>query len=286
MAHLCTFYSFPDAPATTRETRTTMNTHRMLCFGRTDASGNAAVVVEDFAFTESERLEFARQQDAAATVFVATDAAGRIVLDYYYPHTCSPLCLHATLAASAVLFERNPGRVRIQFVTSMHRQVVEVERNDGSILIGLKPQRCPALNIDLAETARLLRAKPMDLIGIPKLASVGSAKLLVEVADQSTLQALRPDLVAIAAWNRTHGVSGLYAYCRLADDIYAGRNFNHLEPHLEDAATGVAAGALAVLLERSITLLQGDALGQPCTLTARYLHGAVQVGGRAICSAV
>ncbi|MEQ5841897.1 PhzF family phenazine biosynthesis protein [Paraburkholderia acidicola] len=261
-----------------------MNTHRMLCFGRTDVSGNAAIVVEDFALTESERLEFARQQDAAATVFIATDAAGNIVLDYYYPHTRSPLCLHATLAASALLFERNPDSARIQFVTSMHRQILEVERTHDDILIGLKPQRCPALNIDLAETAQLLRAKPVELTGIPRLASVGSAKLLVEVADQSTLQALRPDLAAIARWSRTHGVSGLYAYCRLADDIYAGRNFNHLEPHLEDVATGVAAGALAVLLERSITLLQGDALGQPCTLTARYLDGAVQVGGRAVSS--
>ncbi|MCX4163491.1 MULTISPECIES: PhzF family phenazine biosynthesis protein [Paraburkholderia] len=263
-----------------------MNTHRMLCFGRTDASGNAAIVVEDFALSESERLEFARRQDAAATVFVTTDAAGDIVLDYYYPHTRSPLCLHATLAASAVLFERNPDSARIQFVTSMHRQVLEVERTDDNILIGLKPQRCPELNVDLAETAQLLRAKPIELMGMPRLASVGSAKLLVEVANQSALQALRPDLAAIAAWSRAHGVSGLYAYCGLADDVYAGRNFNHLEPCLEDAATGVAVGALAVLLKRSITLLQGDALGQPCTLAARYLDGAVQVGGRATSSSV
>jgi hypothetical protein len=44
----------------------------------------------------------------------------------------------------------------------------------------------------------------------------------------------------------------------------------------------VAAGALAVSLERSITLQQGDALGQPCTLLARYRDGLVQIGGRAV----
>ncbi|MFL9946266.1 PhzF family phenazine biosynthesis protein [Paraburkholderia agricolaris] len=257
-----------------------MNIHRFLCFGRNDESGNAAIVVEDSHLVESERLKFAQQQDANATVFVETDAAG-VRLDYYYPHTRSPLCLHATLAASAVFFERYPDNRRIQFVTSMHRQTLEVERLDRGIFIGVKSQPCPALSADLAEIARLLRIEPTALIGVPRLASVGSAKLLVQMAGQSALDALRPDLTAIAHWSRKHGVSGVYAYCHLHDDIYAGRNFNHLESHLEDAATGVAAGALALVLEQSITVLQGDALGRPCSLLARYLNGAVQVGGRA-----
>jgi predicted PhzF superfamily epimerase YddE/YHI9 len=74
----------------------------------------------------------------------------------------------------------------------------------------------------------------------------------------------------------------MYVYCHLQDDVYAGRNFNHLDARLEDPATGVAAGALALSLERSITLLQGDALDKPCTLLARYENGVVQVGGRAV----
>jgi PhzF family phenazine biosynthesis protein len=266
--------------------RTTMKIHRFLCFGRHDRSGNAAVVVEDAQLVESERLKFAQQLEANATVFVETDAAG-VLLDYYYPHARSPLCLHATLAASAVFFERHPDSGRIQFVTSMHRQTLEVERLDQGIFIGVRSQPCPTLSIDVvAEAARLLCVEPAALVGIPRLASVGSTKLLVRMADQSALDELRPDLAAIAMWSRELGVSGVYAYCHVHDDVYAGRNFNHLEPHLEDAATGVAAGALALVLEQSITLLQGDALGQPCSLLARYVDGAVQVGGRAVRSAV
>ena len=264
-----------------------MNFHRMLCFGRNDESGNAAIVVEDSALAEPERLKFAQRQDASATVFVEADAAGDMQLDYYYPHARSPLCLHATLAASAVFFERYPHTGRARCVTSMHRQVLEVERVDEGIFVGVKAQSCPALTSHVADTVRLLRVEPTDLTGTPGLASVGSAKLLVEVADQSVLASLRPDLAGIAEWSRTHGVSGMYVYCRLHDDVYAGRNFNHLEPRFEDAATGVAAGALALSLERSITLLQGDALGQPCTLMARYAGaGTVQIGGRAVRSAI
>ncbi|BCF92255.1 MULTISPECIES: PhzF family phenazine biosynthesis protein [Paraburkholderia] len=262
-----------------------MHLHRMLCFGRNDESGNAAIVVEGSDLAEPERLKFAQRQDASATVFVEADAAGDIQLDYYYPHARSPLCLHATLAASAVFFERYPDIGQVRFVTSMHRQALEVERVDEAIFVGVKAQPCPALTIDVAETARLLRVEPADVMGMPGVASVGSAKLLVEVAEQSVLAALRPDLTGIAEWSRKHGVSGMYVYCRLQDGVYAGRNFNHLEPRFEDAATGVAAGALALSLERSITLLQGDALGQPCTLMARYATGTVQIGGRAIKSA-
>jgi PhzF family phenazine biosynthesis protein len=263
-----------------------MKIHRMLCFGRNDDGGNAAIVVEDSALAELQRLKFAQRQDASATVFVEANAAGDMQLDYYYPHTRSPLCLHATLAASAAFFEQYPDTGRVQFITSMHRQALEVERVDQRIFVGVKEQHCPALTRDVAETAQLLRVEPTALIGIPGLASVGSAKLLVEVAEQSLLAALRPDLEGIASWSRKHSVSGMYVYCRLHDGVYAGRNFNHLEPRFEDAATGVAAGALALSLERNITLLQGDALGQPCTLLARYMDGLVQIGGRAVKSAV
>lgn len=263
-------------------TRPSMKIHRFHCFGRTDESGNAAIVVEDSPLAEAERLEFARRQGASATVFVDANATGDLQLDYYYPHARSPLCLHATLAASAVFFERYPNMARLQFVTSMRQQVLEIECIDQGIFVGVKAQSCPTLVRDIAEAAKLLRVKPTDLISIRGPASVGSPKLLVEVADESVLDSLHPDLAGIVDWSRKHNVSGMYVYCCLRDDVFAGRNFNHLEPRFEDAATGVAAGALALTLERSITLRQGDVLGQQCTLLARYTGGAVQIGGRAV----
>ena len=263
-----------------------MKIHRMLCFGRNNESGNVAFVVDESALAETERQAFAQRQNANATVFVDANAAGVMELDYYYPHARSPLCLHATLAASAVFFERFPDIGRTQFVTSMHRQLLEIERDSDGIFVRVTAQPCPALAIDMAATAKLLRVELADITGVPRLASVGSAKLLVEVAAPSVLATMTPDLGGITDWGRKHGISGMYAYCRLRDYVYEGRNFNHLEPRLEDAATGVAAGALALSLERSITLLQGDALGQPCTLLARYNDGAVQIGGRAARSAV
>ncbi|WP_322019463.1 PhzF family phenazine biosynthesis protein [Paraburkholderia tropica] len=259
-----------------------MKMHRMRCFGRTKESGNAALVVEESMWNEAERLKFAHRQEANATVFVDMNDAGDTQLDYYYPHARSSLCLHATLAASAVIFERRPDTRHLRFVTSMHRQVLEIDRDDNGIFVSVMPQACPRSAVDVVETVEFLRADPRALLSIRGPVSIGSPKLLVEVGSESVLNALRPNLKGIANWSREHGISGIYAYCHLRESIYAGRNFNHLDPQFEDAATGVAAGALALALERSITLLQGDLLGHPCTLLARYTDAAVQIGGRAV----
>jgi predicted PhzF superfamily epimerase YddE/YHI9 len=118
-------------------------------------------------------------------------------------------------------------------------------------------------------------------VSTPRVASVGSPKLLVEVPDAATLHALRPDLEAITGWGKEVGVNGIYAWCRLQDGRFEGRNFNHLDPALEDSATGVAAGALTALLGQGITLLQGRATGQSCLIRTRVEDGAILVGGRA-----
>lgn len=109
---------------------------------------------------------------------------------------------------------------------------------------------------------------------------MGSPKLLVEVQDAQTLHGLAPDLAGIADWGRAHGINGIYAYCRLGDGLYEGRNFNHLDPALEDSATGVAAGALTVLLGRGIELRQGRATGRDCLIRTRVEGESILVGGR------
>jgi predicted PhzF superfamily epimerase YddE/YHI9 len=73
----------------------------------------------------------------------------------------------------------------------------------------------------------------------------------------------------------------VYGWCRRPDGAFEGRNFNHLDPALEDSATGVAAGALAVHLGRSLDLYQGAHLGQPCLLRTQLDGDRILVGGTA-----
>ncbi|MGW8393836.1 PhzF family phenazine biosynthesis protein [Pseudoduganella sp. HUAS MS19] len=251
-----------------------MAIYELKCFGARPGAGNAALVILDGPAVAEERQAFARSANKSACVFV--DGA---TLDYYYPHTRSPLCLHATLAAARVLLADAPGPLTVR--TAMRAQELVLTRSGAALFVRLAPQVAPAVTppADLAE--RLLAAPGLALVSPPAVASVGSPKMLVEVADCATLHSLRPNLAAVVEWGKANGVNGIYAWCRRPDGALEGRNFNHLAPANEDSATGVAAGALTRHLGRSLDLYQGAPLGQPCRLRTRLDGDQILIGGAA-----
>jgi PhzF family phenazine biosynthesis protein len=255
-----------------------LQVQELLCFGVTAGSGNPALVVQHDHSTAEQRQQFAKERNKPACVFIDTAADGGIVLDYFYPHRRSPLCSHATLAAARVLLSAE--RPKLEVRTAMHGQPLTLILHDGAVFLRLAPQATPDVTVSAALAQQLLAAPGMVLASPPAIASVGSPKLLLEVADSATLQALTPDLHAIAAWGKQHGVSGAYAWCRRPDGALEGRSFNHLDPGAEDGATGVAAGALTVLLKTGVTVYQGANLGTPCKLRTEFLNESILIGGK------
>jgi PhzF family phenazine biosynthesis protein len=251
-----------------------MRIHALACFGAQAGAGNLALVIEGDASSEAARRALAKARN---TTCVFLDGE---VVDFYYPHTRSPLCLHATLAVAHVLFARHPEAALLSVTTAMRGQRLELVRGNDAFFVRLQVQEVtqPALASGLL--AQLLASPGFVPALPPRVASVGSPKLLVEVPDAATLHALRPDLEAITAWGKEAGINGIYAWCGLPDGRLEGRNFNHLDPALEDSATGVAAGALTALLGHGITLLQGRATGQSCMIRTQVEDGAILVGGR------
>jgi len=257
-----------------------MQIRALKCFGEQAGDGNPALVIEGDHSPEDRRRALAQ---ASNTTCVFLDGA---LVDFYYPHMRSPLCLHATLAVAQVLFARHPEAGTLAVTTAMRGQRLELLRGEDGYYIRLQAQAVAQPPLPPGLAARLLAAPGLAPVSPPTVASVGSPKLLGEVADAATLQGLRPDLDAIAAWGRESGINGIYAWCRRPDGHYEGRNFNHLDPALEDGATGVAAGALTALLGHGITLLQGRVVGQSCLIRTRIQDGAILVGGRAEPAAV
>jgi PhzF family phenazine biosynthesis protein len=256
-----------------------MHVHELRCFGANPGDGNPALVIEDDGMDLAARQAYAAARNTTC-VFLAQDGGG-VEADYFYPHMRSPLCLHATLAVAAVLFGRGENSGTIAVRTAMKGQLLALSREGGDYFVRLMPQPAPQIEIGEEGIAALLRAPGLALASMPRVASVGSPKLLVEVRDAAALHALAPDLAAIAAWGKAHGVNGLYAWCRLDAGVFEGRNFNHLDPALEDSATGVAAGALAAALGHDLVLHQGRATGRDCLIRVRVEGDAILVGGRA-----
>jgi PhzF family phenazine biosynthesis protein len=262
-----------------------MHIHRLICFGARPGAGNPALVIEDGPLDADARQALTREHGTTC-VFVDENAGDGAIprIDYFYPHMRSPLCLHATLAVAAVLFARPGAPAAIEVETAMKGQrlaLLREGREGGDYFVRLAPQPVPAADVSPALLKRLLGAPGMILPSSARVASVGSPKLLVQVRDVDALYALAPDLAAIAAWGRENGVNGIYAWCERPDGDHEGRNFNHLDPGLEDSATGVAAGALCVALGRSLALHQGRATGRDCLIRTRFEGTTLLVGGAA-----
>jgi PhzF family phenazine biosynthesis protein len=255
-----------------------MHVQELICFGANPGDGNPALVIEDDGMDLPARQAFAAARNTTC-VFLSADGE----VDYFYPHMRSPLCLHATLAVAAVLFGRDGAAAgsTLEVRTAMHGQRLSLAREGDAYFVKLAPQPAPQVAISGEQIARLLGAPGLVLASGPQVASVGSPKLLVEVDGVDSLYGLQPDLAGITAWGKAHGVNGFYVYCRLDDSTVEGRNFNHLDPMLEDGATGVAAGALAVALGHGLTVRQGHATGRDCLIRARVEADAILVGGAA-----
>jgi PhzF family phenazine biosynthesis protein len=255
-----------------------MHVQELICFGSLPGDGNPALVIEDDGMDLPARQAFAAARNTTC-VFLSADGE----VDYFYPHMRSPLCLHATLAVAALLFGRDglDAGATLEVRTAMKGQLLTLSREGDAYFVRLAPQPAQQVDVKNEQLAELLGAPGLVLASPPQVASVGSPKLLVEVDRVDTLYALQPDLAGITAWGKAHGVNGFYVYCRLDEATVEGRNFNHLNPTLEDGATGVAAGALAVALGRDVNVHQGRASGRDCLIQARVEDGAILVGGRA-----
>jgi PhzF family phenazine biosynthesis protein len=258
-----------------------MEIHSFRCFGAHNGEGNPALVIEGESSSSSARQAFARARNVTCVWIDPSDEPDVIAfVDYFYPHTRSPLCLHATLAVGRRLFELYGAEDELTVKTSTGGQQLGVTAGtNDEVFVRLQAQNVvqPVIASDLV--GHLMEAPGLRPVRTPLIASVGSPKLLVEVENTTTLYDLAPNLPAVVAWSKDVGVNGIYAYCKINNGSYEGRNFNHLDPTLEDSATGVAAGALSSILGHGITLLQGRAIGRSCRIRTRIAGPDILVGG-------
>jgi len=166
---------------------------------------------------------------------------------------------------------------------------VALERDEsGRIVFGRMTQPVPSVH-PFAEERELLRALGIERSELPvELYDNGAQHVFVALAGEAGVAALAPDLGALTRF----GFVGANVFAG-ADGRWKLRMFS---PALgEDAATGSAAGPLAVHLARhgrigwgdGIVISQGAEIGRPSTLHARAEGAgreieAVEVGGSAV----
>src|SRR5262249_35862106 len=133
--------------------------------------------------------------------------------------------------------------------------------------------------LNLTDLSQISADLPMTV------ASVGSPKLFIPLNALEALAALRPNFDFIKQWSLENQINGLYVYAQESVNplLLQARAFNPKTGQNEDAATGVAAAALALVFKKNLIVKQGHFIRKPSQLMIIYHHPEdIYVGGKII----
>lgn len=209
-------------------------------------------------------------------------------LRFWVPNHEMEMCGHATVGAVWLLKHLGllhkdlvnlwtlSGRVQAQISNDLDGTTkVEITQPKGRVEALTEP------DIE-AEIVSVLGISTNELAPLPiQNASTSRVKTLIPLKSVAVLDGLKPDYRRIEQLCERIGSTGLYPYALkdLAARQFDARQFPKSSGYPEDAATGIAAAALAFgLLEnglvssddRPLYIRQGRAMGRPSEISLRF----------------
>jgi trans-2,3-dihydro-3-hydroxyanthranilate isomerase len=260
-------------------------------FTDTALQGNQLAVFTDARALDAGRMQaLAAEMDFSESTFVLPpDAGGHARIRIFTPSAELPFAGHPTLGTAFVLAA--PLQLdEIRLETGSGIVPVRLERPGGALAFGRMAQPLPRVE-PFAPTAELLAGLGVERSELPvELYDNGVPHVYVALPSEEAVAALRPDMNALAA------LGDIDVNCFAGEGVrWKTRCFVPGVGVPEDAATGSAAGPLALHLARhgriawgeEIEIRQGDEIGRPSRLyaSAQGTPDAVElveVGGSAV----
>jgi len=256
--------------------------------------GNPAPVILDAMDMSSDQMRAIAKTYGHESVFVLPppDAASDFRFRFFVPNHEMEMCGHATVGAIWLLGQlgRLPrDEIRIATLSGIvqgrfAQTGVEISQPKGRLdLLPDKEQSTAEILSVLGIDGTALAARPIWN------ASTSRVKTLIPLASVAILDGLSPDFGKMERVCEQIGSTGLYPFAvsDAEDGIFDARQFPKSSGYPEDAATGIAAAALAFgLLEsgqaaatETVRVRQGQAMGRPSEIRVRFENdaaGAVQ----------
>jgi PhzF family phenazine biosynthesis protein len=256
---------------------------------------------------DDEMLALARRF-GLDTVFILSSQRGDVRLRYFVPDHEMGISGHATIAALVVqstLGLLKAGSIIVETATGLFR--AELAVNDGRCGVTLEQNRADfgvVLGGDAVAEVLRIDISSIDTTSPIQSVSVSRPKLVVPLTSVAVLDSLSPDFEGLWALCEQLHVSGLYPFARTPGSgaaVVQARQFPLRAGFPEDAATGVAAAALAAFMARydlgfasgthTFRIGQGCAMGRPSVIetivecaageiTRVALKGSAQIVGR------
>ena len=250
--------------------------------------GNPAGVVlldNDFP-SDSLMQQVAAELRYSETAFVRRDGADEFTVRYFTPCSEVDLCGHATIATFGLLWQQ--GKVG-DSVCMNHTLAGDLEVSAGERV--MMQMATPRMVGEVKDVEQLCRVMQCTVPSLPvEIISTGLPDIMLPVKSVEELEALAPDMSALAALSRELEVVGVHAFVQTGDGYTAHvRNFGPLYGVDEESATGTANAALTHYLQRrdfiqsgsECSFMQGEKMGRPSVVeTLLRPDGTIFVGGR------
>ena len=247
----------------------------------------AGVVLLDGNFpNDSLMQQVAAELRYSETAFVRLDGADEFTVRYFTPRSEVDLCGHATIATFGLLWQL--GKVGDN-VCMNHTLAGDLEVMAGERV--MMQMATPRMVGEVKDVERLCRIMQCAVPLLPvEIISTGLPDIMLPVQSEEELEALAPDMAALAALSRELEVVGVHAFVQTGDGYTAHvRNFGPLYGVDEESATGTANAALTHYLQRrdfiqtgsECSFMQGEKMGRPSVVeTLLRPDGTIYVGGK------
>ncbi|MGH3836535.1 MAG: PhzF family phenazine biosynthesis protein [Pseudonocardiaceae bacterium] len=235
--------------------------------------GNPVAVFLDASGIPAERMQrIAREMHLSETTFVLpADTGGDVRVRIFTPVNELPFAGHPTLGTAIVLGESTTAD-RMHMETTMGTVPFDFDRADGGRIVSAR-MRQPVPTWEPYDHAdELLSGLGLESSTLPvEIYRNGPRHVFIGLDGVDALSRLEPDQRALAR------LPDMAANCFAGSGSgWRLRMFSPAYGVVEDAATGSAAGALAVHLARhglipfgqQIEILQGVEIGRPSTMRA------------------
>jgi PhzF family phenazine biosynthesis protein len=250
--------------------------------------GNPVAVILDAQGLSSEDMQaIANWTNLSETTFVtpATDPAADYAVRIFTPRSELPFAGHPTLGTAHAVIEAGLASPKDgKLIQQCAVGLVEVSHSSDGLSFRLPRYAYE----DAPEVQRLVAALGEGAItGEPQIVNVGPRWVIAELASVAVLEALAPDLVGLAQYDRQHQTTGLTVFANDEGGKVVARSFAPADGLMEDPVCGSGNAAVAAFRLRlgqiaagsNYTVSQGRQVGRDGTVHVRIEGDAIHVGG-------
>ena len=252
--------------------------------------GNPAgvVLLDDVFPSEKFMQQVAAEFRYSETAFVLRNSETEFTVRYFTPAAEVDLCGHATIATFGTLYKLGviaDGTMCINHTLAGDLQV----RVGEKVMMQMAEPQVIDTAVDVELLHRIMGVKSLHSILPVQVVSTGLPDIIMPVEGIDELNALSPDMDALAQLSDQLNVTGVHAFA-LSEDGYTAhvRNFGPLYGVPEESATGTANAALTHYMHHNglmqapaeCRFMQGEAMQRPSVVATTLLKdGTIWVGG-------